>query len=155
MICKKCGKQLNQDDTFCSYCGSAVNPSQKQMHTALVILLLFIIPPVGIYFMWAKTGWKKGIKIALTVFFTYYTLSALSYAINGPRNDQSSAPTSATTTATHSSSASTPPITTTTSVLTEEQYKSACATIEYKALARNPGKHKGELFTFTDRKSVV
>ena len=72
--CPTC-QHLNEDDAvFCAECGTflaSVAPSsaakKKPVSNVLVIVLLIIFFPVGLYLMWARTSWSKGAKIAVTV----------------------------------------------------------------------------------------
>lgn len=46
----------------------------KKSANFLAILLLFIFPPIGIYWLWKRTNWKKNTKIILTVIFALYLI---------------------------------------------------------------------------------
>ena len=51
-------------------------PPQKppKNYNGITILLLIFFFPVGLYFMWAKTNWKKWVKIAISVFIALILL---------------------------------------------------------------------------------
>ncbi len=53
----------------------------KECKNWVVILLLIVFFPVGLYLMWAKTNWSKVVKIIVTVFIGFVFLCAL--ASNG------------------------------------------------------------------------
>ena len=67
--CKNCGNEIKATDTVCPHCGCKL----KNM-TLVTILLLYFFFPLGLYFMWAKTQWKKVIKIIITAFFAINAL---------------------------------------------------------------------------------
>ncbi|MCH5296345.1 MAG: hypothetical protein J1E85_01600 [Ruminococcus sp.] len=63
--CKKCKTQFN--GKFCPQCGT-----KATIKNWIVILLLIVFFPIGFYLMWAKTNWKKVIKIVVTIIISLY-----------------------------------------------------------------------------------
>lgn len=67
--CKNCGSEIKVSDTFCPNCGYKL----KNMNL-ITILLLYFFFPIGLYFMWTKTQWKKVVKIIISAFFAVNAL---------------------------------------------------------------------------------
>lgn len=61
------------------YSVNTENPVEKKkgVSNATVIILLIIFFPVGLYLMWAKTGWNKTVKIIISVIFALLIIIGL------------------------------------------------------------------------------
>lgn len=110
MKCGNCNTEF--EGNFCPNCGANTNNSAQNNHdatqqttnfyanaeqtpnlpnpqsnkppisTALVIILLIVFIPVGLYFMWEKTNWNKIVKIAITVIIGIAYIFTISNNIN-------------------------------------------------------------------------
>lgn len=57
----------------------------------IVVLLLIVFFPVGLYLMWARTNWKKNVKIVVTIFIAVlFIIGASSSAKNGSKDNANS-----------------------------------------------------------------
>jgi len=77
MYCQKCGNEIDEKAVACPHCGNVLAPSKKPMSSGIVILLLFLFFPVGLYLMWAKTNWSKVAKIIVTVVIALVAVASL------------------------------------------------------------------------------
>lgn len=77
MFCKKCGNPIDDKTTTCPFCGQVLEPAKPSMSSGVVILLLFLFFPVGLYLMWARTNWTKVAKIIVTVIIAIVAIVAI------------------------------------------------------------------------------
>ncbi|MBP5242246.1 MAG: zinc ribbon domain-containing protein [Clostridia bacterium] len=97
MYCKHCGKQINDDMSFCPYCGGSINgqapvqaqPTEVDAPNMGYAVLGFLIPIVGLilYLIWkdqfplrAKSA-GKGALVALIVNIVFGFLFVIFYVI--------------------------------------------------------------------------
>ena len=57
---------------------SATHPHKNSI---LILFLLAIFGPVGIYLMWTQTDWVFWLKILITLFFTATTIAWIGYLL--------------------------------------------------------------------------
>lgn len=108
-----------------------LNKKKNGISNAMVIILLIIFFPVGLYLMWAKTGWNKTVKIIISVIIALLAIISLMTPGNGENtnNDtvavgvttQTTTEPKSTTTATTTTEATTTTTETTTKETTTEQ----------------------------------
>ena len=61
------------------------NAYTRDIDAWFIVVMTIILPPVGIYLMWARTSWKKWIKITVTtVIVCLFLVKLVSTAINPP-----------------------------------------------------------------------
>ena len=48
---------------------------------AVIILLLFLVPPIGVYLLWAYTDWNKVLKQVLSALFLIWFLVAIAFSV--------------------------------------------------------------------------
>lgn len=77
--CKKCGAVISSTDKICSNCGYSIE--NKSIPTILWLIIFF---PIGLYYMWTKTNWKKIIKIAISSFFAFCFLVCIVAGFSEP-----------------------------------------------------------------------
>lgn len=71
MFCKKCGKEIIDNEKFCSECGTGVDDDgnfekhkPKSVFRPLWVLITFLLPPIGLimsiicYLRGDKEAWK-------------------------------------------------------------------------------------------------
>ncbi len=104
MYCKKCGKDIQDDATFCQHCGEKVSETLKKepMYNTIPIwkVIVLAIMSFGIYqIVWAYNLWKQGQKcynekispfwrsifIPITCFKLFPLIN--DYITNIPKND--------------------------------------------------------------------
>lgn len=48
---------------------------------AVIIALLFLVPPIGVYLLWAYTDWNKVLKQVLSALFLIWFLAAIVFSV--------------------------------------------------------------------------
>ena len=150
MYCPKCGQQIDDSASTCMYCGHSF-PPKVSMNNLVVILVLYLFFPVGLYLMWTRTTWKKSIKIAVTAVFLVVLIALIPYIAQNIQFESTEREPHSSSLFTNESTTeeTTLPVPTKSAAELEEEYKASCETIDYKTLARNPDNYKGQCFTLT------
>ena len=47
----------------------------------VILLLLVLVPPIGVYLLWANTDWNKVLKQVLSAFFLIWFLAVLVFSV--------------------------------------------------------------------------
>lgn len=47
----------------------------------VILLLLVLVPPIGVYLLWANTDWNKTLKQVLSTFFLIWFLAVLVFSV--------------------------------------------------------------------------
>lgn len=69
------------------------NPDKwRIVHTFIAIILLLIVFPIGLIYMWLATSWSKGFKWFLTLFFPVVFLIATGFLLYSSSRHKSSEP---------------------------------------------------------------
>ena len=81
MLCPKCQKEIDNQDSYCKSCGAEVRtdkPTPWYFRGWFVILMAFVVlGPLAIPLLWKSPEFSKRAKIILTVVIIIYTLILL------------------------------------------------------------------------------
>ncbi|BDU50833.1 zinc ribbon domain-containing protein [Haliovirga abyssi] len=86
MNCWNCGKEINEEDKFCKYCGKEQGKKGKLHQKPMGILLeFFVIGPFCLYHLWKSpiiNNRDKKIYTAIISGITIVLILLLSYAVS-------------------------------------------------------------------------
>lgn len=81
--CKYCGEKLVGNPKKCQKCDKLI---ETKSNISIILLLIFFFP-LGIYWMWKKSNWKKPIKITLTILYSLYLAFWILVAVTPTDNE--------------------------------------------------------------------
>jgi len=124
---------------------------KKTKSNAAIIIALILFFPLGLYWMWAKSNWKKGTKIVVTIIIAIFVIGSAS---SGGTDNNNAKQTNGTAVSesyelAENTTKSVDKETTTEPTTSKKEYKEACKKYEYKDIARNPNDYEGKMAKFT------